>query len=98
MRGHFPLTPPTTPPLPPWLNLTFQSMDEEKVYVSTWTTPVTRQREWRYLPGVEIDLGRGYLDIHLHWGEGGLREPMAREERGTRGSGLKNSHPVSRIL
>lgn len=47
---------------------------------------------------MEIDLGRGYLDIHLHWGEGGLREPMAREERGTRGSGLKNSHPVSRIL
>lgn len=42
MRGHFPLTLVTTPPLPPWPNLTFQSMDEEKVYVSTWTTPVTR--------------------------------------------------------
>lgn len=48
--------------------------------------------------GVKIHLGRRYLDIHLHWGEGGLREPMAGGERGTRGSGLKNSHLVSRIL
>lgn len=47
MRGHFPVTLPTTPPLPPWPNLTFsQSRGGGKACVSTWTTPMTRLRAW----------------------------------------------------
>lgn len=58
------------------------------------------QVEGMGVPRVEIHLGRGYLDTHLHWGGWGgeLKEPVAEGKRAEPDAGLENSHPVSQVL